>query len=484
MDTASKIEKILAEIETGERETGTFAQTMKIEEVLKILGKDPDLCRSQQGSSEVGTVHFNIDEMKRWKDLIEKDHNVIYDRPLAGGNKLKTTAKRAIRKAARFVVDPMRVDQNEFNLAVMSAINILYNGAVVANPQTVIEQLRELRRDINDNKRKTADIAERVLELDEKNKEIKKEIENVAAYLEEENQQLLDKIKELAEQREMIKKVSEKFDRQTETFARFLREQEKQRESSAMLPGTPSCAEPVQGQESGRPDPESKDTYAAIDYFDFENHFRGSREEIKAGQEVYAPYFEGRTNILDLGCGRGEFLEIMKEKEIPAKGVDLYPDYVYFCRLNGFDAIEGDAVEYLAGIENESLGGIFAAQLIEHLEVEQILSLCAEAYKKLQEGAFFIAETPNPTCLATYMNSFYLDPSHNKPVHPKTMEYYLRKAGFSEVEILFTEASRSGYRLPLLSGKGVDNLEEFNNGINLVTDLLFGSQDYAVIAKK
>lgn len=82
------------------------------------------------------------------------------------------------------------------------------------------------------------------------------------------------------------------------------------------------------------------------------------------------------------------------------------------------------------------------------------------------------------------MNSFYLDPSHNKPVHPKTMEYYLRKAGFSEVEILFTEASRSGYRLPLLSGKGVDNLEEFNNGINLVTDLLFGSQDYAVIAKK
>ena len=251
-----------------------------------------------------------------------------------------------------------------------------------------------------------------------------------------------------------------------------------------MLPETSSCVESVQERESGRPDPESKDTYAAIDYFDFENHFRGSREEIKAGQEVYAPYFEGRTNILDLGCGRGEFLEIMKEKGIPAKGVDLYPDYVYFCRLNGFDAVEGDAVEYLAGTENESLGGIFAAQLIEHLEVERILSLCAEAYKKLREGAFFIAETPNPTCLATYMNSFYLDPSHNKPVHPKTMEYYLRKVGFSEVEILFTEASRSGYRLPLLSGKSVDNLEEFNNGINLVTDLLFGSQDYAIIAKK
>ncbi|MDE7311936.1 MAG: class I SAM-dependent methyltransferase [Eubacterium sp.] len=226
------------------------------------------------------------------------------------------------------------------------------------------------------------------------------------------------------------------------------------------------------------------DIYTGIDYLDFENHFRGSRQEIKDDLSVYLPYFKQKEMVLDLGCGRGEFLELLKENGISGIGVDHYEEFVAYCKAKGLNAVCEDALNYLFHEKNNRIGGIFASQLIEHLTNNQLLQLCHLAYEKLETGGCLILETPNPMCLSIYMNAFYVDPSHQKPVHPKTMEYLLKREGFQEVEILFTEASKSSYRLPLLESGAIQNLSEFNDGMNLLSDLLFGSQDYAIIARK
>ena len=225
------------------------------------------------------------------------------------------------------------------------------------------------------------------------------------------------------------------------------------------------------------------DPYEVIDYGDFENHFRGSRELIKNRQKEYLPYFKEKKQVLDLGCGRGEFLELMKEQGIQAEGVDLYKPFVKECLQMGLDVHEGDAIEYLG--KKEKVDAIFAGQIAEHLSIEQLIQLCKIAYEKLEQGGCFVVETPNPMSLAIFAHAFYIDPSHNKPVHPLSLQYYLQKAGFSNIKILFTENSKLGIESPKIDGgnSGID-FEKFNKSMNEVEKYLFGSQDYAIIAIK
>ena len=221
--------------------------------------------------------------------------------------------------------------------------------------------------------------------------------------------------------------------------------------------------------------------YDSIDYFDFENHFRGSREIIKGVQKIYLPYYEGKKKVLDLGCGRGEFTELLVEKGIGVTGVDLYPPYISYMEMLGLPAVLGDAIEYLS--RQESTDGIFVGQVVEHISIEQIIRLCRLAYQKLEKNCYLIMETPNPTSLAIYTNSFYQDPSHQKPVHPLTLQYIAEKAGFTSVEILYTDSSRLPYRIPKLNG-GDPEYRNFNEAMERVSELLYGSQDYAIIARK
>lgn len=225
---------------------------------------------------------------------------------------------------------------------------------------------------------------------------------------------------------------------------------------------------------------ESDDSeYEKIDYFDFENHFRGSMESIKKAQEIYLKYFSNKKNVVDIGCGRGEFLALMKENNVNARGVDIYEPYVDYCRMKGLDAVCGDGAEYLSG--QDGVDGIFVGQVVEHLKTGEIIRLCNTAYEKLSAGGCIVIETPNPTSLAIYTNAFYIDPSHIKPVHPLTMKYLLEKAGFKDIRVIYTEHSRPPYAIPELD---VNGAEEFNNAMKNVSDLLYGSQDYAVIAIK
>lgn len=221
----------------------------------------------------------------------------------------------------------------------------------------------------------------------------------------------------------------------------------------------------------------AREDYSCIDYFDFENKFRGSIEDIKNRQKIYLPYFREKHNVYDLGCGRGEFVELLQENHIGITGVDLYLPFVEFCQSRNLNVVYGDALKALKNVE--SVDGVFLGQLIEHISTKQLVEILTTAYDKLGQGCYLIAETPNPVSLAIYTRSFYIDPSHNKPVHPLTLQYLVEKAGFRECEIIFTEGSRVPVKIPSIVG-----MDEFNESMKIVSDTLFGSQDYALIARK
>ena len=220
-----------------------------------------------------------------------------------------------------------------------------------------------------------------------------------------------------------------------------------------------------------------------FDYAGFEDRFRGSEADIKERQRVYLPYFEGASNVVDVGCGRGEFLDLLRETGIKALGVDVDLDMVLHCRDKGLDAVREDAFAHLGARADESVGGIFSAQFIEHLEPRRIVELVKLAHRKLAPGGWLVLETPNPACLWVFADSFYRDLSHVRPIHSDTMTFLLEATGFHEVEVKALAPVDPAMRVPPLQ-TGDPTLAAFNQGIERLNALLFGCQDYAVIGRK
>lgn len=223
-----------------------------------------------------------------------------------------------------------------------------------------------------------------------------------------------------------------------------------------------------------------------FDYLWFENRFRGSLKDIKNRQRAYIPYFENQDNVLDIGCGRGEFVELLLENKISAKGIDTNDEMVEYCADLGLPVIKEDAIRYLNSVEDCSIGGIFLGQVIEHMPFDAIMKLTSLAYNKLRPGCYLIMETPNPLTLAIFNRSFYLDPTHVKPVHPLTMQFLIESIGFRENSIKYSGPVEEGHRIPALQSNNeyIQNVTEFNESIERVNDILFGYQDYAIIARK
>ena len=218
-----------------------------------------------------------------------------------------------------------------------------------------------------------------------------------------------------------------------------------------------------------------------IDYLDFENHFRGPRSQIMENQRQYLQYFVDKRNVIDIGCGRGEFLELLNSQGINSVGVDFNEDCVAYCKSVGLNAVMADGICFLEKIA--STDGIFAGQVVEHLDTERIMALCRLAYKKLEKGSYLVIETPNPTSLAIYTRAFFIDPSHQKPVHPLFLEYCLKACGFENTQIIYTKNSELP-AIPSIECPSMINAKEFNNAMKTVSQTLFGSQDYAIVARK
>lgn len=221
---------------------------------------------------------------------------------------------------------------------------------------------------------------------------------------------------------------------------------------------------------------EEKEEFS-LDYFGFENRFRGSGEEIRARQERYLRYFEGKKNVLDFGCGRGEFLALLKEHGVSAIGVDKEEKNIACCEKLGAEAFSADGFEYLEKLPDGSLDGFFSAQVIEHLTEQQLIRLVRLAFRKLKKGSAMVLETLNPECLKIFAESLYLDMSHMKPVHPLTLEFIAESEGFSKTEILYMTPTEG---MSLYGGYSEENI----NGAKMASDLLFGDREYALAAIK
>jgi O-antigen chain-terminating methyltransferase len=208
-----------------------------------------------------------------------------------------------------------------------------------------------------------------------------------------------------------------------------------------------------------------------FDYARFAERFRGTEEYVKAGQAFYEPYFRGRQSVLDLGCGRGEFLELMRSIEVPAKGVDLDEESIALCHAKGLDAEAADLFEHLRGLPEASLDGIFCSQVVEHIPAERLPVLIRLAASRLARGGIIAIETPNPECLAIFATHFYLDPTHQRPVPHPLLSFYMEEFGVGNIEV--RRLSPAVETMPSLRSLPEDFREAF-----------FGGLDYAVIGKK
>jgi O-antigen chain-terminating methyltransferase len=208
-----------------------------------------------------------------------------------------------------------------------------------------------------------------------------------------------------------------------------------------------------------------------FDYGRFAERFRGAEEYVKAGQQFYLHYFAGCRNVLDIGCGRGEFLEMMRQAGVPARGIDLSEESVATCLHKGLDTETADLFPYLAALPEASLDGIFCSQVVEHLppaRLPEMLRLCAS---RLARNGVIAIETPNPECLAIFATHFYLDPTHQRPVPHPLLAFYLEEFGVGSIEV--RRLAPAVESMPSLAALPVDFREAF-----------FGALDYAILGRK
>ena len=236
------------------------------------------------------------------------------------------------------------------------------------------------------------------------------------------------------------------------------------------------------------PSPAALDAYK---YVGFEDQFRGSRDgHPRAARPRICRSSTARPDVLDVGCGRGEFLDLLAARGISARGIDLNHEMVEVCRARGLDVTEADAVGYLSTLPDASLGGIFAAQVVEHLQPGYLLRFLELAFHKLRPGGRLVLETLNPACWVAFFESYIRDITHVWPLHPETLKYLVVASGFTKAAIEFRSPVPPQDRLQPIAvhagaGAGLgDLIETFNANVEKLNARMFTYLDYAVIGDK
>ena len=210
-------------------------------------------------------------------------------------------------------------------------------------------------------------------------------------------------------------------------------------------------------------------------YVSLEDEFRGTREDIKERQKVYLPYVKEIIEriggqVVDLGCGRGEWLELLRENNIKAVGIDKNRVMIEQCKEYGLNVIEDDIIEYLRKQKNNTFTVITGFHIVEHLPLKTMINLFDECLRVLKPGGMVIFETPNPENLIVGACNFYIDPTHRNPIPPETLNFLIEKRGFVRGDIKLNIRNHPKY-----TG---------NNDINEILYRINIEQDYAIIAYK
>jgi SAM-dependent methyltransferase len=218
----------------------------------------------------------------------------------------------------------------------------------------------------------------------------------------------------------------------------------------------------------------------ALDPFfaSFDEHFRGDREDVKKRLRTYLPLVREHgagspeAPILDVACGRGEWLELLKEEHLHATGVDANVVLVNQCRERGLEVVQADLIEHLSGVSVGSLGAMSAFHIVEHLTVEDLIAFLDQALRVLHTDGLLLLETPNPENVLVGSCNFYLDPTHRNPLPPPVLKFLVESRGFVIVEIFGLNPSDE---------KPVAGESELARRFN---QYFYGPMDYAIIARK
>ena len=208
------------------------------------------------------------------------------------------------------------------------------------------------------------------------------------------------------------------------------------------------------------------------------DEFRGTRQDIIERLRVYLPYLHlhltRKRQILDLGCGRGEWLELLREEGFQAQGVDINRVVASRCRKLGLQVAEGDLISFLQNLPDSSMSAITAFHVIEHLPWSALIDLVDETVRVLRPGGLAIFETPNPHNVLVGCHNFYLDPTHHRPLPAPLVRFMVEARGLCDLEVIFLHPYPEAIKA---NGDGQNLVERFN-------EYFYGPQDFAVIGKK
>lgn len=430
---------------------------------------------------------------------VRSDLPVISERKFVG--RFIVFFKKFLRKILRWYINPIVEQQNKFNETVTLTINDLNNvldtliGKLIEaenEKKSIYIEIERLKQMISSEGIEIEKIKEDCCNKETKVKELKEDFDREVQDLKEDFDKEVQELKERLENKDLeVKEIRELSSNNQNTLYQANDTIKSILSENTLLSNRINRLDKRilsnVNQDYSIKSLSDNNTILDnnnFDYFLFEQRFRGSEQQIKDNQRSYLKYFAKGDTVLDIGCGRGEFIELLTENGIKAKGVDINEGFVENCKDKNLDVEKMDVVEYLESLKDETLNGIFISHVVEHLsfgELNYTIELC---HKKLKQNGCIIIETPNTRTLAIFTNAFFVDPSHTKPVHPETLKFLLEGLGFRNIELLHNEYSKVNYSVPLLDGEQIKNLKDFNNGINVINDLLFGYQDYTIIARK
>lgn len=226
-----------------------------------------------------------------------------------------------------------------------------------------------------------------------------------------------------------------------------------------------------------------------FNYVGFERRFRGDPDEIlETLYRRYRDVLSDHQPVVDVGCGRGELLDRLAHDGIEVVGIEPDAGMAADARARGLHVEQTFAGDYLRGVADDSLGSIISTHVVEHLQLDHLIEFIELSVRKLVPGGVFVAETPNPSSLIVLGNSYIMDPTHVWPLHPSLLAFLAESAGFRDIRLNFY-APATGYHLAPVRTEGLDDptrelAESVNAAFDRLNDVLFGPQDYAIVATK
>lgn len=246
--------------------------------------------------------------------------------------------------------------------------------------------------------------------------------------------------------------------------------------------------------------PESPDMKSVSNELDYsylllENRYRGSETEILERMKPYADFIKGavsnldpESEVIEIGCGRGELLSLLKDQHIKARGLELDEAMCERCKAKGLNVFPDDPLVYISSLPDASVNGVIAIQVVEHLEIKYRKSLFSLLRQKIRPGGFLVFETINTSSFVPLLQNYFRDPTHTTPLHPDTLCTLLEQAGFLIREIKYSSEYPDEAKIPLLpKPEGMpfrhqELIRHLNERFTHLNRLLYGPQDYAIFA--